>query len=104
MFLRTYLNLKTDTGDFPQNKSCPTSIEPTALTSHSHQTRESSISPGCHGPIFCTWPTLPMRPEPICIARERHGASVLVLIVPAGDGIPSEICFNSGDVVDIILI
>lgn len=45
-----------------------------------------------------------MRPEPICIARERHGASVLVLIVPAGDGIPSEICFNSGDVVDIILI
>lgn len=73
-------------------------------------TRESSISPGCHGPIFCTWPTLPMRPEPICIARERHGlfwkgcASMLGLIVPEGDGIPSEICFKSGDVVDIILI
>lgn len=73
-------------------------------------TRESSISPGCHGPIFCTWPTLPMRPEPICLARERHGlfwkgcASMLGLIVPEGDGIPSEICFKSGDVVDIILI
>ena len=76
-FGTVYKSTKTVTGDYPQNKSCPNSIEPATLTSHSLQTRESSISPRCHGPIFCTWPTLPMRPEPICIARERHGLFIL---------------------------